>query len=283
MSDRRTGADRRPSAAARARVADGLHRELGSSRLAWDAALLRSDAAIAGGDEDEVRAALDDHRLLLAILEQRIGEVVATADTGETLDPPARTAVGDLEPTLDAEPAGVCGPAAAGRDRLATALQRAGVLLGAAAAVLAVIAVGVGDPPTGARTTIAGSAQDAAVVDAELEARRAGETRPRPIGPTAPRLVVPERTTVPLDAPTAMADALGEDAAPPAPDLQASDRSGAVPPIPAPPTVDPADAADEDDPPRIADLFERLSRGEDSLEQDTSTSLPGAFRDLLAP
>ncbi|MEX1164450.1 MAG: hypothetical protein WEB03_13020 [Nitriliruptor sp.] len=275
MSDHSNGGDRRPSATDRARLAGDLHRELGTSRLAWDAALLRSDAAIAGGDEDEVRAALDDHRLLLQILEQRIGEVVATA---------AQARIGDPTPDEPALLESTTGSNGGPRDRLATVLHRAGVLLGTAAAVLAVVAVGVGDPPIGPQTTVARSEQDARSVDAGFDARTAEETRsPLPDGGLPSPTLVPERSITPLESPTprtSPGEPPGDDATPPADPAPTSGGPGTVPAIPELPTAEPGE---DDEPPRIVELFDRFGGVGDATDQDASSSLPGEFRDLIAP
>jgi hypothetical protein len=79
---RRPGAQ--PSGPARRQLDDDLRHELDRARLAWDAALLRSDRAVSDGGDREVRAALDDHQVLLQELEARLLEVVAAATPAET-------------------------------------------------------------------------------------------------------------------------------------------------------------------------------------------------------
>jgi hypothetical protein len=69
-----------PSDGVRPRFAAELHDQLASSRLAWEAALLRSDAALAAGDPAEIEAALEEQRAVLAELERRVlGSVAAIA------------------------------------------------------------------------------------------------------------------------------------------------------------------------------------------------------------
>lgn len=79
-----------PSTDPSTQLAADLRAQLAASQLAWDAALLRSDAALAEGDAAQVRAALDDHRRLLGTLEEHLGAVVASAtaarDRGITTD-----------------------------------------------------------------------------------------------------------------------------------------------------------------------------------------------------
>jgi hypothetical protein len=71
-----------PSDGSRPRFAAELHDQLASSRLAWEAALLRSDAALASGDPAEIEAALEEQRTVLAELERRVlGSVAAIAAT----------------------------------------------------------------------------------------------------------------------------------------------------------------------------------------------------------
>jgi hypothetical protein len=141
---RDTPDDGRPSAEARVRLAGELHEQLASSRLAWDAALLRSDAALATGDAAEVQAALDDHRLLLGALEERLGAVVAGATAARDVE---QSAQGDppAEP-LDPTP-----------DQRASPRRGASALLGAAAAVLLVTGVLVSELPFEADGLIAGT------------------------------------------------------------------------------------------------------------------------------
>lgn len=69
----------RPSACAQGRLAVSLRDQIDGSKLAWEAALLRGDAAIADGDAREVEAALAEQRAILVALEARLGEVVASA------------------------------------------------------------------------------------------------------------------------------------------------------------------------------------------------------------
>lgn len=145
MTSRRDSPDDgRPSLEARARLADELHEHLASSRLAWDAALLRSDAALAEGNAAEVRAALDEHRLLLSALEERLGAVVS----GATLDR-------DLQATIP-DPAPAALPPATS-ERPSPTGRGASALLGAAAAVLLVTGVLATDLPLEARGFIAGT------------------------------------------------------------------------------------------------------------------------------
>lgn len=137
--------DGRPSFEARVRLAGELHEQLASSRLAWGAALLRSDAALATGDAAEVQAALDDHRSLLGALEERLGAVVAGAMAvrdGERAvqgHPPAEP----LQPTPEQH-------GSSGR-------RGASALLGAAAAVLLVAGVLASELPLEAEGLIAGT------------------------------------------------------------------------------------------------------------------------------
>jgi hypothetical protein len=121
---RDTPDDGRPSVEARVRLAGDLRDQLASSRLAWEAALLRSDAALASGDPAEVQAALDDHRSLLDEFEERLGAVVAGATTARDLEVPAP----DHAPA-EPPPTG---------ERSSPARRGAVALLGTAAAVLLV-------------------------------------------------------------------------------------------------------------------------------------------------
>lgn len=182
MTDPRDAADGPPSVGRRDAFADRLGRELDASRLAWDAAILRSDAALASGDADSVRRALDDHRLLLEILEARIGEVVATADasTGGVGGAPELPATDDpttRAPATGSEQAALVPTArATGRgNRWVRTYLRASALVGAAAAVALVVVVGTGGAPAGPDATIARTDQDAAEVERRLEARTAAE------------------------------------------------------------------------------------------------------------
>lgn len=179
---RDTPDDGRPSLEARARLADELHEQLASSRLAWEAALLRSDAALAEGDAAEVQAALDEHRLLLGALEERLGALVAGA-----------TADRDLQaPSPDPAPAAL--PRATS-ERASPARRGASALLGAAAAVLLVAGVLATDLPLEDRGLVAGT--EAPEADDALRTRPASEridgARTPPTGETldAPPGVLP--------------------------------------------------------------------------------------------
>jgi hypothetical protein len=226
----RTPDDGRPSPEACARFALELHHELASSRLAWDAALLRSDEALASGDQEAVDAAIDDHRLLLAALEDRVSAVVATATDGSRTGLPAPAAA-------PSTPAGTASAAATGQPLPA---WRRGVasLLGAAAAVSLVASVAVGTLPASdeASTTPAAAAgaghgpgavdlRAAAVGTPEVErfsvADVAGPVRglPRFSGELPPSAVV-------------------------APPLETPASGLAAPAVEAPSSVDPADVPD---------------------------------------
>jgi hypothetical protein len=136
----RTPDDGRPSAEACARFALELHHELASSRLAWDAALLRSDEAFASGDQEAVDTAIDDHRLLLAALEDRVSAVLESATDGSRTGSPALGAA----PSTPEEPAPT---APAVRPPLPAWRRGVASLLGAAAAVSLAAAVAVGTLP----------------------------------------------------------------------------------------------------------------------------------------
>ncbi len=169
MSDR-TAPDGRPSPAAR-ELATALHEQLAASRLAWEAALLRSDAALAAGDEAAAREALDDHQMLLAALEDQVGRAVARAIA--TREAAARVTPA-AQPGPDTEPrpaVAAVGARTPGAWRRTTA-----PLVGAAAALLIATAVVVAPPPDRA-ATLAGAAHDASVAPTAEVASAAATVR----------------------------------------------------------------------------------------------------------
>jgi hypothetical protein len=83
-----------PPRATRAdRLAGELDRTVGRTRLAWEATLLRADAARQAGDHAAVRRALDDQRTLLRDLHEQLDRAVqdATADEATPVPRAART------------------------------------------------------------------------------------------------------------------------------------------------------------------------------------------------
>ncbi len=57
----------------------GLRREVAASSLAFDAATLRGDRALAAGDRVGFAAAIDEQRAILADTERRLSHAVARA------------------------------------------------------------------------------------------------------------------------------------------------------------------------------------------------------------
>lgn len=212
----------RPSPASCARFAVDLHHELASARLAWDAALLRSDAAVASGDATEVAAAIEDHRLLLTSLQDQVGSLLEDA-AGDRAPTPAGTAEAAGAPE---------GP----RDHRSPSAIRRGTasLLGAAAAAALVTGLTVGAMPRlddGPRSLAAHGATDPVastdapalgedvVAAADTVAPTGAPAVPRTIGPVpelAPFAVLPpDGTDTVDDTETASpGDAEGAEAAP---------------------------------------------------------------------
>lgn len=240
---RDTPDDGRPSLEACARLADELHEQLASSRLAWDAALLRSDAALADGDAAEVQAALAEHRLLLGVLEERLAAVVSGATADRDLQAPIR----------DPAPASLPRPTS---ERASPSRRGASALLGAAAAVLLVAGVLATDLPLEARGLIA--ATEAPEADDALRTSPASE---RVDGARPPR------TGGTLDAsPGLLTDGSGtastRSRSQPAPARRAPDRT--------PPQEDLA--ASDTDPPSAQDAAPGPITGPDRQSVDASSA-----------
>jgi hypothetical protein len=296
--------DGRPSAEARARLAAELHEQLASSRLAWDAALLRSDAAIAAGDQAEARAALDDHRLLLGVLQERLGEVVAAASVAREAEHVVRASAA-AHPAERREVAGDpvraavhgSGDADPGHEHPSGQGARRGTsaLLSATAALLLVTGFVNGDLLAGTGGAFAGSTTPSPTI-ADVQARTAGEDVVGRAGAwddtSGPEVELPAFSgTIP---PTKRPDADGGRA--PSPTAAGSDTSperdvprapGAEEQAPdrAPVGDRTPDGADAEEAPRLREVVERLGDldggdGGDADGVDAGTSLPRPLADL---
>lgn len=163
-TDPRTPDGGPPSAEACADVAAALQDELAGTRLAWEAALLRSDAALAAGDPTEIDAALDEQRAVLADLERRVRRSLAAAiPSGST--PAARGAV----PTETSPQAATTPPDDAHARR-----GRTPALTGAFAGLALVAGLwGTTAAPTSTPSTSVVAAGDATATEAVVELRAA--------------------------------------------------------------------------------------------------------------
>lgn len=290
--------DGRPSVEARTRLAEDLHEQLASSRMAWDAALLRSDAALASGDEAEVQAALADHRLLLGVLEERLGAVVAAAtvtrEAEQVVHGRAATVGADLAPAdVHATP-----PVASGSDprrdpvtpspghRLVSALA------GVAAALVLVTGLLGADLRLGPDGVVAGTAtQD----EPDVRARVAATTVVRPAlpglgGVAGPRAALPRFSgslppaTAPTDQTETPGPASGVADAAPGPAGGGPAGPEGAPTVPAPsldvPTT--VDAPEAPSLPRPEELIERLADRDGGDGEDVGASLPPSIPRSLA-
>lgn len=270
--------DGRPSTESRARLAAELHEQLAASRMAWDAALLRSDAALAAGDQAAADAALEDHRALLGVIEERLGAVVAAALVAREAEDVVRSAA-EVEPVDEApavpRPAPGTAPSQAvdGSDRPVAepvAGRRAvSSLLGAATAVALIAGVLTGDLRLDPRGSIAGSSTEGSndlrtqvaserVTDAltglDAEADTVG---PRAELPAFSGSLPPSRTQ------------------PSAPTVAATSDEGTAPPPASPPAGAPDDDApgvpttpEQPDIGRIGELLGRLDARADDAAGD---------------
>jgi hypothetical protein len=183
----------RPSACAESRLAAGLRDQIDGSKLAWEAALLRGDAAISSGDAHEVEAALAEQRAILVTLETRLGEVVASA-----------TAEREAEHVITAVP---------DRPRRRP-LRHVPAVLGSAAAALVAFAVVTFTGAPGVPDVA--SVAEAITSAGDVWPAPAGEQRDAPpvTGPQEAAFAPPVSTVVPFEG-SVPADA--STAAPPAP------------------------------------------------------------------
>lgn len=270
--------DGRPSFEAGVRLADELHEQLASSRLAWEAALLRSDAALATGDAAEVQAALDDHRSLLGALEERLGAVVAGA-----------TAVRDVEDAVQGQPPAEPLEPTADQHR-SPARRGASAFVGAAAAVLLVTGVLASELPFEADGLIAGTEAP----EGELARRTPPPSEPLGVA-EPPRVEVTSRVAPPGTLPTASGGApavpapddprpgrgapevTGEPAAGrtvPSADAEAVDADG---PVTGPVT---SPERQHTEPPRVGELTESVASRDGSHAQELPASSPDPVPEL---
>lgn len=300
----------RPSPASCARFAVDLHHELASARLAWDAALLRSDAAVASGDATEVAAAIEDHRLLLTSLQDQVGSLLEDA-AGDRAPTPAGTAEAAGAPE---------GP----RDHRSPSAIRRGTasLLGAAAAAALVTGLTVGAMPRlddGPRSLAAHGATDPVasteapaleedvVAAAEAVAPTGAPAVPRTIGPVpelAPFSVLPPDGADTVDgsegASAGGTDAGGAEAAPSSGRATERTRPDAVVEATGPPAAEPDPVTSDGDgtegPAAGAALTGTLEELEDRLTDhplgssevasrltDPLAELPDRIRRVLEP
>jgi hypothetical protein len=306
-TDRATPDDGRPSDEARARLTAELSEHLAASRVAWDAALLRSDAALDAGDDAGAQAALDDHRVLLGSLEERLGAIVADAiaareaeaGVGDGVDvgrpAAASPAPAPVPPTPAASPParpGRHGPATGG----VTPLRRgASALLGAAAAVALLAGLLSVELPLDGAVTASGVAGEPTDVGAEPASAPVAEFgRVSGFAVFGPRATLPRFSgSLPRPAPPAAdaeptqpAEVLADAPAPDAPDA----------PEPTEPAVasrslgdEVDDRAGDADASPLEDLVGRLpAPGEDGGDEtedgdgglDVATSVPAPFVEL---
>ncbi|WP_052665482.1 hypothetical protein [Nitriliruptor alkaliphilus] len=286
--------DGRPSIEARTRLAGDLHEQLASSRMAWDAALLRSDAALASGDEAEVQAALADHRLLLGVLEERLGAVVAAATVTREAERVVRSSA-----AVCADPAPPGGhatppPALAASDPRRGPVapspghRLVGALAGAAVALVFLGGLLGADLRLGTDGLVAGTTtQDEPGVQARVAATSvAPPALPGFGGVAGPRAALPRfsGSLPPATAPTGPNDAAGPsgDAAPGLPGQLPDDREGAPTP-PGPDRDGPprGDAPGAPDLPRPEELVERLAEREGGDGTDVDTSIPRSLTEIV--